>query len=114
MLASVLRDQQYFVYIVASRSRTLYVGVTKALLRRVREHREGTHDGFTARYRIHRLVYFERFQYVGNAIAREKEIKGWVREKKIALIAAENPTWHDLFTDFGDCERQVLPPSGSG
>jgi putative endonuclease len=100
MLERMVRDHSYFVYIVASRSRTLYIGVTNALIRRVTEHREGTFDGFTKKYAVHRLVYFERFQYVGNAIAREKELKGWMRAKKIALIESRNPTWDDLYVEL--------------
>jgi putative endonuclease len=91
------REHHYYVYILSNKSRTLYVGVTNKLLFRVEQHRNGEFEGFTKRYNIHRLVYFERFQYVQNAIAREKEIKGWLRAKKIALIEAENPTWEDLF-----------------
>jgi putative endonuclease len=94
------REYNFYVYILSSRSRTLYVGITSALLRRVHQHREGNADSFTARYGIHRLVYFENFAYADNAIAREKELKGWLREKKMALIAAANPTWHDLYPDL--------------
>jgi putative endonuclease len=86
----------YFVYMLASRSRSLYVGVTSSPENRIRQHREGLLPGFTARYRVYRLVYFEVFGNVGEAIAREKEIKGWRREKKIALIERYNPTWEDL------------------
>ena len=93
-------EHHYFVYILSSLSRTLYIGVTNHLNRRVQEHREGIADSFTKRYNIHRLVYFERFQYIGNAITREKELKGWLREKKIALIEAENPTWKDLYLEL--------------
>ena len=91
----------YYVYIVASRSRTIYVGITSEIEIRVLQHRNGTYEGFTKRYRCHRLVLFERFGFVENAIAREKELKGWKREKKIALIERENPTWVDLSADWG-------------
>jgi putative endonuclease len=94
------RDHHYYVYILASRSRTLYVGVTSRLIFRVAQHRSGELGGFTSKYKIHRLVYFERFQYIGNAIAREKELKGWLREKKVALITAANPTWEDLYVEM--------------
>jgi len=97
MLAIMPREHHYYVYILFNKSRTLYVGVTNKLLFRVEQHRNGEFEGFTKKYNIHRLVYFERFQYVGNAIAREKEIKGWLRARKIALIEEENPTWEDLF-----------------
>jgi predicted GIY-YIG superfamily endonuclease len=60
-----------------------------------------THDGHTAKYKIHRLVYFERFAYIDNAIAREKQLKGWLRSRKIELIAGSNPTWEDLSLNFG-------------
>jgi putative endonuclease len=94
------REQEYFVYIIASRSRTLYVGVTNSLMRRLREHREGKADSFTAKFRIHRLVYFERFQYISNAIAREKVLKHCFRQEKIALIQSKNPTWEDLAAPY--------------
>jgi putative endonuclease len=91
-----LEEKIYFVCIMASRSRTIYTGVTNNLRRRVAEHKSGAIEGFTKRYRIHRLVYYERFSYIRNAISREKEIKGRDRAKRIALIEAGNPTWEDL------------------
>jgi putative endonuclease len=90
----------YFVYILASRSRNLYVGVTDNLERRVWQHREGLIPGFTTRYRIHRLVYYEMLDDPRAAIAREKQIKGWRREKKVTLIEGKNPTWEDLSTEL--------------
>jgi putative endonuclease len=90
------KDHQYFVYILSSRSRNLYIGVTNNLHRRIQEHREGIADGFTKRYNIHRLVYVERFQYIQNAIAREKSLKHFTRAEKLALIEQSNPTWEDL------------------
>jgi putative endonuclease len=105
------KDYEFYVYIVANRSRTLYIGVTRNLRKRVAQHRDGDCDGFTKRYNINRLVYFERFTYVNNAITREKELKGWLREKKLALINAENPTWVDLyetlFLPMGE-QKQIL------
>jgi putative endonuclease len=89
-------DHSYFVYIVASRSRTLYIGITSRLIPRIREHREGSFDGFTAKYKCNRLIYYERYQYVASAIAREKQLKGWRREKKLAVINKMNPAWIDL------------------
>jgi putative endonuclease len=86
----------YCVYILASRSRNLYTGVTDNLERRMVEHRQGLVPGFTTRYRIFRLVHFELFGDIRDAIAREKEIKRWRREKKIWLIERQNPTWEDL------------------
>jgi putative endonuclease len=85
----------YYVYIMASRSRVLYTGVTNDLARRVYEHKRSLVPGFTSRYRITRLVYFEEFEDVRDAIAREKEIKGWVRARKIRLIEDRNPTWEN-------------------
>ena len=95
MLAMPVREHFYYVYIMASRSRTLYIGVTNDLRVRVLQHRQLVPGSFTARYNITRLVYFERFQYINSAIAREKTLKDWNRARKIALIAAANPTWED-------------------
>ena len=86
----------YYVYIMASRSRALYTGVTRDLTRRVSEHKQKLVPGFTSRYNMTRLVYFEDFRDVRAAIAHEKEIKGWRRSKKIALIESRNPVWLDL------------------
>ena len=86
----------YFTYIVASRSHTLYIGVTGNLLKRVFEHKQKLYEGFSAAYNCNRLVWFERFIAPNNAIAREKQLKGWRRAKKIALIEKTNPTWNDL------------------
>lgn len=90
----------FYVYIMASRSRVLYVGVTNDLARRVNEHKQGLVPGFTTRYRVTRLVYFEQFADIRDGIAREKEIKGWVRSRKIRLIDSRNPTWEDLSSSF--------------
>jgi putative endonuclease len=84
-----MRDPKtYFVYIMTNRSKTLYTGLTNSLVRRVRKHKLGIGSGFTAKYRLDRLAYYECFQDVHNAIEREKEIKGWLRIKKIALIVS--------------------------
>jgi len=91
-----VREHNYYVYMMTNRSKTLYTGVTNNLLRRVSEHKKGNGSDFCSRYRLDRLAYFERFQYVGNAITREKQIKGWLRTKKIALIVETNPAWRDL------------------
>ena len=93
-------NRTYHVYILASRSRALYIGVTGDLLRRIFEHRTHAVPGHTDRYRITRLVHFEATEDVNSAIAREKRLKGWRREKKIALIEASNPTWDDLAADW--------------
>ena len=96
---SMAREHRYFVYILASKSRRIYTGVTGDLFRRVMQHKRGEIAGFTHRYKINRLVYYQEFQYVNNAIRREKVVKGWLRAKKIALIERENPTWDDLAED---------------
>jgi len=90
----------YFVYIMTNRSKTLYTGITNSLIRRVREHKMGIGSVFAAKYKLDRLVYFERFEDVHRAIGREKEIKGWLRVKKIALIVSVNPAWRDLSLDW--------------
>jgi putative endonuclease len=103
----------YYVYLIASRSRVLYCGVTNNLRRRLEQHREGSIDGFTADYKCTRLVWFERFQDVNNAIAREKQIKRWRREKKIALIQQAHPTWVDLYesrTITTDRKQDITSP----
>ncbi len=90
-------DQQYYVYILASDlGGTLYVGVTSALLNRLYEHREGRGSAFTAKYGVHRLVYFEIHEEIEQAIKREKQIKRWKRAWKISLIEERNPNWDDL------------------
>ena len=95
-----------FVYIIASKSRTLYVGITSNLERRVLQHRDKRFEGFTARYNIDRLVYFERFGDVCAAITREKEIKAWGRMRKIRLIESANRDWKDLSQGwYGNRER---------
>jgi putative endonuclease len=88
-----------YIYILSSRSRAIYIGVTNDLLRRLFEHRNlPSTNAHTARYRIDRLVYFEVAETAYAAIAREKQLKGWLRAKKIALIEETNPTWDDLAT----------------
>lgn len=89
-------ERTYYVYIMASASRVLYTGVTSDLERRVWEHKTKQVVGFTEKYNVTRLVYFEKFGRIEDAIAREKEIKGWLRRKKIALIESQNGTWKDL------------------
>ena len=88
-------EKHYYVYILASISGTLYLGITNNLERRMVEHKEGLISGFTKQYGVHRLVYFEVYSDVRNAVAREKQLKGWRREKKIALIKSTNPSWKD-------------------
>ena len=86
----------FYVYLLASRTRTLYVGVTSNLVKRLAEHRTMRAGSFTGRYQVTRLVYIETTPNARAAIAREKQIKGWSRRKKIALIDAANPSWEDL------------------
>jgi putative endonuclease len=97
----------YCVYILASRSRKLYTGVTNNLQRRTFEHRQGIIPGFTSRHRIFRLVHFEQCGDIRLAITREKEIKAWRREKKVWLIERHNPTWQDLAAMLGIAEKQI-------
>ena len=93
--------KRFFVYLLASEKRgTLYAGVTSDLARRVTEHREGLYDGFTKKYSVKRLVWYEVHDNAASAISREKAIKKWKRQWKIDLIEAENPDWFDLYRSF--------------
>ncbi len=87
---------QYYVYIMTNRSKTLYTGVTNDLTRRGYEHKNKMIDGFTKKYNITKLVYFEETNDILSAITREKQIEGWLRSKKIALVGSVNPKWEDL------------------
>ena len=98
----------YFVSIMTNRSKTLYTGITGNLIQRVRLHKAGVGSRFTSKYKLDRLVYFERYEDVHRAIEREKEIKGWLRVKKIALIVSVNPAWRDLSLEW--FERHVFQP----
>jgi putative endonuclease len=99
-----MHEGSYFTYMMASRSRTLYIGVTGNLHKRVFDHKWKEHEGFTATYNCDRLVWFESHQDVTKAIAREKQLKAWRREKKIVLIERTNPAWVDLSKDWYDVE----------
>jgi putative endonuclease len=104
-----LRDREhYYVYILSDRSKTLYVGVTNNLRRRVWEHKFGEGSKFCKRYKVDRLVYYESFDDVRNAIEREKRIKGWLRIKKLQLIISVNSSWRDL--SEGWYERHLYAP----
>ncbi len=93
--------KQYFVYMLASdRNGTIYIGVTSDILRRVHQHREETTKGFTTRYGVKHLVWFEIHSSITHAIQREKTLKHWSRAWKIALIEKDNPTWRDLYDDL--------------
>ena len=91
-----MKEHNYFVYMIASRSRALYIGMTNKLHRRVWEHKNDLINGFTRTYKCHRLVYFQSFDDVAKAIDREKQLKRWNRTKKLWLISLKNPTWEDL------------------
>lgn len=95
-------SRAFYVYILTNNHATvLYVGVTNNLERRLAEHRQGGSTSFTSRYRVHRLIYYEVTEDPRSAIAREKELKGWSRMKKAALIEGMNPHWRDLSVDLG-------------
>ena len=96
----------YCVYIMASASGVLYVGVTNNLERRVSQHQQKLVRGFTARYNVRKLVYYEPHGDIRVAIAREKQIKGWLRKRKIALIESMNPSWKDLSAKAQDVFRR--------
>ena len=91
----------FWVYILVSSTGTLYVGVTGYIDRRIKQHKMDSIDGFTKKYKVHRLVYYETYDHVQRAIGREKQLKGWRREKKIALIEKMNPRWQDLSENWG-------------
>jgi putative endonuclease len=101
--------KRYYVYIMSSRSLNLYTGVTGDLFNRVLQHKAQEIEGFTKRYHIDRLVYYETFEYVNNAIAREKQIKAWTRAKRLALIKTINPTWQDLAKGWGEPTKLQIP-----
>ncbi len=91
---------QYYVYIMTNKSGTLYTGITSNLVKRAYEHKHHLVRGFTDKYNITKLIYYESTSDVSAAIAREKQIKGWLRKKKIALIKSMNPEWKDLAEDW--------------
>ena len=94
--------KMYYVYMITNwKNEVLYTGVTNDLARRINEHREKKTPGFASRYNVYKLVFFESNTDINAAIAREKEIKGWVRRKKNALIETTNPDWNDLAVEYG-------------
>jgi putative endonuclease len=103
-------EKRYYVYIVTNPSRTLYTGMTNNLRRRLDEHRRKLFPGFTAKYNINRLVYFEIFEDVRNAIDCEKRIKSWTRAKRVALIESRNPKWDDLSREWDKPETFRFTP----
>ena len=102
------REYQFFVYIMSSKSRVIYTGMTNDLVGRVRDHKLMKVKGFTQKYKVTRLVYFEPWKYSQNCINREKEVKAWTRAKRIALLESMNPTWEDLAADWFDTEMNPL------
>ena len=101
-------ERRYFVYIMTNRSRTLYVGVTNNLVRRMHEHKQKLVPGFTSKYNLTWLAYFEETSDVASAIAREKQIKGWRRSKKVELIESVNPRWNDLSMEWFEDAKSEL------
>ena len=93
-------EKQYSIYIIASPSDVLYIWVTNNLIRRIQEHRKWSIEWFSKKYWCTRLVYYESWKYIYDAIAREKELKGWGRKKKIELIATMNPKWKDYYDEI--------------
>jgi putative endonuclease len=102
-------EKLYYVYIMASRSLTLYTGVTGDIYHRALQHKAGEIEGFTKKYHINRLVYYETFKYVNNALAREKQVKAWTRAKRLALIKTMNPAWQDLAEGWGELTTLQIP-----
>ena len=92
--------RNYYVYIATNRSKTLYIGVTNDIVRRIWEHKNKVIRGFTEQYNINKLVYVEQTSNIEDAIAREKQLKGWLRKKKVELIESTNPDWDDLSKDL--------------
>ena len=90
-------EKTYYVYILGNDRPTLYVGVTNNLIRRIYEHKNGLVEGFTKKYQLHKLLHFEAFVCIADAIEREKKLKRWKREWKLKLIRKENPTFKDLY-----------------
>jgi len=100
-------EKWFYVYIMTNRSMTFYIGVTNNIKERVFQHKTGAFEGFSSRYKLDRLVYWETFKYVNTAIAREKQLKRWTRVKKMQLIVSMNPTWQDLAAEwFPDPQKE--------
>jgi putative endonuclease len=106
------QGKTFFVYILSSKSRNLYVGVTSELAVRLWQHKTKVYDGYTARYNINRLVYLEEFGSSADAIQREKELKGWLRSRKIALIEEANAAWADLSEEWYSVDPNGVQPEG--
>ena len=108
--------REYYVYMMTNVSRTLYTGVTNDLVRRIAEHQQKAIPGFTSRYNINQLVWYEATSDVRSAITREKQIKGWKRRRKVALVTSANPNWTDLSEQWMQHGDEILrpPPAASG
>jgi putative endonuclease len=104
-----MRRREYFVYILASRSGVLYVGTTSDLVRRMWQHKTGAITGFATQYAVNRLVHFESTPDVSSAVSRERQIKGWTREKKLRLVETTNSGWEDLAVDWFLQKSQQVP-----
>jgi putative endonuclease len=96
-----MKEHQYFAYIMCSRTGTLYIGMTNNVYRRALQHKRGEIEGFSSKYHCNRLVHYESFDDVHKAIGREKQLKGWLRARKVALIESRNPRWTDLAEKWG-------------
>jgi len=99
-MENIQTNSEYYVYVMTNKSGTLYVGLTNNIKKRVYEHKNKLVEGFTKKYNIDKLLYFETFSEIYSAIAREKTIKGWLRKKKIELVRTTNPGWTDLSQDW--------------
>ncbi len=109
-LAANMKQKIYYVYMMTNAgNNALYIGVTNDLERRVWEHKTSVIPGFTAKYKCTKLVFYEETDDIGEAITREKELKGWTRKKKNALVELENPTWRDLAEDWFDIPEEQDP-----
>ena len=103
-------DRNYYVYILSSKTRVLYIGVTNDLEKRLWQHKQHLIPGFTKRYNVDKLVYFEHTQSIEGAIEREKHLKGWLRAKKVALIESVNPTWAELSAQWNRPDSSSQTP----
>jgi putative endonuclease len=108
-----MRERRYYTYIVASRTHVLYIGVTSNVEARMVQHKTKRFAGFTADYNCNRLVWYQTYDDVRRAIAREKQLKGWARAKKLALIEKMNPTWIDLSEEWGRPLRPLTTDSAA-
>lgn len=95
-----MKEKYYYVYIMANINKVLYIGYTDCLFKRCLQHKSGFYDGFTKKYKINKLVYFESYNSEFDALKREKELKGWKRFKKIEIIEKENKNWQDLYKEI--------------